>query len=101
MGAGGPQLVAAKAWKLFIGQLSYNFSEPDLFPFFSQFGNILELVLLRTPDGRSKGCGFLIYSSQEEAENAIAQGNGQVLPNDVKARPLMVRYANVKQGAGQ
>lgn len=86
----------AKAWKLFLGQVSYNLLEPDLYSFFSQFGNIQELILLRQPDGRSRGCGFLIYSSQAEADAAIAGANGAVLPNDPRGRPVTVRYANVK-----
>ena len=94
MGDAGGNLAAAKAWKLFIGQISFSLSEADLFPFFQQFGTILELVLLRSNDGRSKGCGFLIYSSQAEAEAAMASANGAVLPNDVRGRPLMVKYAN-------
>eukprot|EP00878_Enallax_costatus_P014269 GHUV01014925.1.p1 GENE.GHUV01014925.1~~GHUV01014925.1.p1 ORF type:complete len:227 (+),score=45.45 GHUV01014925.1:632-1312(+) len=87
-------LAQAKQWKLFIGQISFTLNEGDLFPFFSQFGTILELVLLRGNDGRNKGCGFLIYNSQEEAENAIANANGATLPNDMGRRPLMVKYAN-------
>ncbi|KAF8067108.1 HNRNPA1 [Scenedesmus sp. PABB004] len=93
-GAGSAALAAAKAWKLFLGQVSYTLTEADLFPFFSQFGNVLELVLLRMPDGRSRGCGFIIYSTQAEAELAMANANGAVLPTDARARPITVKYAN-------
>jgi RNA-binding protein Musashi len=90
------RLQAAKAWKLFIGQISFDMAEGDLFPFFSQFGTILELVLLRNQgDGRHKGCGFLVYSSAEEAEAALA-ANGAVMPNDARQRQIMVKYANAK-----
>jgi RNA recognition motif. (a.k.a. RRM, RBD, or RNP domain) len=95
-GGGGAQsgaLAAAKSWKLFLGQVSYDFSEADMFPFFSQFGNILELALLRLPDGRNKGCGFLTYSTQAEAEAAIAHAHGFVMPNDPRGRPLTVKFA--------
>jgi hypothetical protein len=67
--------------------------ESDLFPFFQQFGTILELALLRQPDGRHRGCGFLTYASQAEAEAAIASANGVVMPNDTRQRPMTVKYA--------
>jgi len=100
LGAAGGDLQAARAWKLFIGQISFNLSEADLFPFFSQFGTILELVLLRNNDGRNRGCGFLIYSTQEEANNCLNSANGVVLPSDARGRPLLVKYANQKQAMG-
>jgi hypothetical protein len=87
-------LQAAKAWKLFIGQISYDLSEGDLFDFFSQFGTILELVLLRNQsDARHRGCGFLVYNSLQEAEAALAANNTK-LPNDIRQRPIMVKFAN-------
>jgi hypothetical protein len=71
-------LQAAKAWKLFIGQ----------------FGTILELVLLRNQsDARHRGCGFLVYNSMQEAEAALAANNTK-LPNDIRQRPIMVKFAN-------
>jgi hypothetical protein len=90
-------LQAAKAWKLFIGQISFDLAEPDLFAFFSQFGTILELVLLRNPGdgGRHRGCGFLVYNSAQEAEAAL-QADQATLPNDPRQRKISVRYANQK-----
>jgi hypothetical protein len=89
-------LQAAKAWKLFIGQISFDLAEPDLFPFFSQFGTVLELLLLRNPgDNRHRGCGFLVYNTAEEAQTAL-QANDAVLPNDTRQRKILVRYANQK-----
>lgn len=90
-------LQAAKAWKLFIGQISFDLAEPDLFAFFSQFGTILELVLLRNPGdgGRHRGCGFLVYNSAQEAEAAL-QADQATLPNDARQRKISVRYANQK-----
>ena len=91
LGAAGA-LAAAKAWKLFVGQISFDLTEQALFPFFSRFGTILELALPRT-DGRSRGYAFLTYSSQGEAVAAIEGANGAVVPDDPHARPLTVRWA--------
>ena len=88
-------LAAAKAWKLFIGQISFDLAEGDLFPFFSQFGSILELVLLRNQgDRRHKGCGFVVYSTAAEAEAALAGANGATMPGDPRQRHIAVKYAN-------
>jgi RNA recognition motif-containing protein len=92
--AAGPAatLSAAKAWKLFVGQISFDLTEDQLFPFFSQYGTILELALPRT-DGRSRGYAFLTYAAQSEAVAAIESANGAVVPGDPHARPLTVRWA--------
>lgn len=89
---GGPPLAEAKAWKLFVGQVTFDLTEQQLFPFFARFGTILELALPRT-DGRSRGYAFLTYSSQTEAAAAIAGANGAIVPGDPHARPLTVRWA--------
>jgi CUG-BP- and ETR3-like factor len=39
---------------------------------FSSFGELTEVCLLRHPDGNSKGCGFIKYSSRESALRAIS-----------------------------
>jgi len=97
IGNANGNLQAAKAWKLFIGQISFDCNEADLFPFFAQFGTVLELVLLRNPgDGRHRGCGFVIYNSSDEANNAIQNANGTILPNDHRHCSIVVKYANQK-----
>jgi RNA recognition motif-containing protein len=95
--APGPNaaLAAAKAWKLFVGQISFDIDESILHPYFSQFGTILELALPRT-DGRSRGYAFITFSNQSEAQAAIDSANGAVIPQDPRARPLQVRYADQK-----
>lgn len=85
----------AKAWKLFVGQISFDLDEDALTPFFAQFGTILEFAMPRT-DGKPRGYAFVIYSSQAEAEAAIVGANGAIVPNDPRQRPLQVRYASVK-----
>ncbi|GAX75371.1 hypothetical protein CEUSTIGMA_g2815.t1 [Chlamydomonas eustigma] len=91
---GDQQGGAAKQWKLFIGQVPFEAQESDLWPIFNDLGNIQELVILKNPQGRSKGCAFLTYESRSSAEAAIEQINGKVcLPSDNKQRVLLVKYA--------
>ncbi|KAI8470888.1 MAG: hypothetical protein J3K34DRAFT_385032 [Monoraphidium minutum] len=100
MGGGGgasSALAEAKAWKLFVGQISFDLSEEEIAPFLGQFGTILELALPRT-DGRSRGYAFVTYASAAEAQAAIDGANGAVIPADPRARPLTVRWADNKGG---
>jgi len=87
----------ANDWKLFVGQVPFECGERDLWPIFSQLGEVLELVILRS-EGRSKGCGFVTYADRETAEVAAARLNGHVsLPNDQRGKRLVVRFANKKK----
>ena len=95
MPAYGGALAAAKAWKLFVGQISFDLTEEELYPFFAEYGTILELALPRT-DGRSRGYAFLTYSNQAEAQAAIEGADGAVIPSDPRARALTVRWADSK-----
>uniref|UniRef100_A0A8C3EM49 RRM domain-containing protein n=1 Tax=Corvus moneduloides TaxID=1196302 RepID=A0A8C3EM49_CORMO len=57
--------------KLFVGMLNKQQSEDDVRRLFEAFGNIEECTILRGPDGNSKGCAFVKYSSHAEAQAAI------------------------------
>eukprot|EP00210_Caulerpa_lentillifera_P008836 g8431.t1 len=95
----GPGISDPRAhdWKLFVGQVPFDCSEQDLWPIFSNFGEILELVILRS-EGRSKGCAFVTYDNKETAESAATRLNGQVsLPNDRRGKRLVVRFAEKRK----
>jgi hypothetical protein len=79
-------------WKLFIGQLDFSMNEDDVADVFSQAGEIDSVKILRTNDGRSKGCGFICYSNRFMADTAISQFQGRVLPGG--NRPLTVKFAS-------
>ncbi|RLV99975.1 hypothetical protein DV515_00009276, partial [Chloebia gouldiae] len=56
-------------------------SEDDVRRLFEAFGNIEECTILRGPDGNSKGCAFVKYSSHAEAQAAINALHGsQTMP---------------------
>lgn len=81
-------------------QVPFEATEADLWPVFSQYGTILELVLLYSGQ-RSKGCAFVTYETRAMSEKAIAGVDGQIsLPNDPKGRLLVVKYANSSGGEG-
>jgi len=64
--------------KLFVGGLSWGTDDRALRQRFEEFGTVEDAVVIRDRDtGRSRGFGFVTYSSNEEAENAITNLNDQ------------------------
>ncbi len=70
--------MAAK--KLFVGGLSWNTSEEGLRQAFTQFGQIVEAkVITDRETGRSRGFGFVTFTDEQDAMNAIAGMDGKQL----------------------
>ncbi|KAM6037412.1 CUGBP Elav-like family member 4 isoform 13-T13 [Chlamydotis macqueenii] len=79
--------------KLFVGMLNKQQSEDDVCRLFEAFGNIEECTILRGPDGNSKGCAFVKYSSHAEAQAAINALHGsQTMPG--ASSSLVVKFAD-------
>lgn len=80
--------------KLFVGQLPSTVDEAGLRQIFSEFGNVLETVILRDrATNTHRGCGFVIFSTREEAERAISSQNTRaVLPGATS--PMQVKLAD-------
>ncbi|XP_020711581.1 CUGBP Elav-like family member 4 isoform X5 [Athalia rosae] len=82
--------------KLFVGMLSKQQSEDDVRQLFAAFGTIEECTILRGPDGTSKGCAFVKYSSHQEAQAAINTLHGsQTMPG--ASSSLVVKYADTEK----
>lgn len=77
--------------KLFIGGLSYDTNEIALKDAFSQHGAVVEVKVICHPvTGRSKGYGFVKFSSETEAAAALEKMSDEVLDG----RNIRVHYAN-------
>ncbi len=64
--------------KLYIGNLPYNITEDELKEFFASAGNVTSVAIIKDKmTGKSKGFGFVEYSTPEEAQNAISTLNGK------------------------
>ncbi len=80
--------------KLYVGNLSYETTENDLRTLFAQVGTVTDVALIKDRDtGNSKGFAFVTMNSQEEAQKAISQFNGQSLGN----RELTVNIARPRE----
>ncbi|KZV82140.1 hypothetical protein EXIGLDRAFT_657508, partial [Exidia glandulosa HHB12029] len=81
------------ASKVYVGNLSWNTTDDTLRESFSQFGQILDSIVMRDRDtGRSRGFGFVTYGSPQEAEAAIASLNDQ----ELDGRRIKVNLANAR-----
>ncbi|XP_051726105.1 CUGBP Elav-like family member 4 isoform X2 [Ctenopharyngodon idella] len=79
--------------KLFVGMLGKQQSEDDVRRLFESFGQIEECTVLRGPDGASKGCAFVKFSSHAEAQAAInSLHGGQTMPG--ASSSLVVKFAD-------
>ena len=71
-----PELLEVTTPKLYVGNLSYDASESDLFELFSGVGNVKNAEVVTTKEtDRSKGFGFVTMSTIEEAKRAVAELN--------------------------
>ncbi|XP_067105718.1 CUGBP Elav-like family member 4 isoform X8 [Osmerus mordax] len=79
--------------KLFVGMLGKQQGEEDVRRLFQTFGQIEECTVLRGPDGASKGCAFVKFSSHAEAQAAInSLHGGQTMPG--ASSSLVVKFAD-------
>ncbi|THC89902.1 hypothetical protein EYZ11_010634 [Aspergillus tanneri] len=59
--------------KVYVGNLSWNTTDETLRQAFSDFGQVLDSIVMRDPDtDRSRGFGFVTFGSANEADAAIA-----------------------------
>ena len=85
--------------KIYVGNLPYNTTEDELRDYFSQYGTIEDIkLIIDFNTGRSKGFGFITYSSAQECENAVA-ANG-VEMSGRKLRVNIARDDNRRSGGG-
>ncbi|XP_023815402.1 CUGBP Elav-like family member 3 isoform X2 [Oryzias latipes] len=85
--------------KLFVGMLGKQQTDADVRKMFEPFGSIEECTVLRGPDGTSKGCAFVKFQSNAEAQAAINALHGsRTLPG--ASSSLVVKFADSEKERG-
>jgi len=79
--------------KLFVGGLSWDTTSNDLETHFNLYGNVIDCVVLKNQDGRSRGFGFVTYSEPQCIFIALENGphvlNGRTIdPKPCNPRSL-------------
>ncbi|CAO2824285.1 unnamed protein product [Amaranthus hypochondriacus] len=87
-GRGGPSFQSAN--KVHVSNLSWSVDDASLKTLFSELGDVLEAKVIYDRDsGRSRGFGFVTYSSADEVNNAIESLDGV----DLNGRSIRVSVA--------
>ena len=82
---------------IFVGNLSFGATEDSVRSLFSQFGQVDRVSIVTDRDtGQARGFGFVEMSNNTEAQQAIAQLNGQ----DLDGRAMNVNEARPKEERG-
>ena len=76
-----PMGAAGSGNKLYVGNLSWGMDDMGLEDLFAEFGKVMEAkVVMDRETGRSRGFGFVTYSSPSEGGEAVNSLNGVVRP---------------------
>ncbi|KAJ4287983.1 hypothetical protein N0V90_011998 [Kalmusia sp. IMI 367209] len=83
--------------KLFIGGLAWHTDDATLRQKFEEFGQVEEAVVVKDRDtGRSRGFGFVRFSQESEADNAMQNMNNV----EFDGRTIRVDKASDRSGGG-
>ncbi|VEN41857.1 unnamed protein product [Callosobruchus maculatus] len=86
------------AW-IFVGGLPYDLSEGDIVCVFSQYGEVVNINLIRAKDtGKSKGYCFLCYEDQRSTILAVDNLNGIKILNRTLRVDHVAEYKVPKEG---
>lgn len=61
--------------RLIVRNISFKATEESLREYFSPYGRVEEVKLLKTPNGRLVGCGFVHFTQVPMANKALAGTN--------------------------
>lgn len=81
--------------KLYVGNLPWSVNNDSIREMFSQFGEVVDAVVItdRQNQGRSKGFGFVTFATEESAKQAVEQMNEQ----EIEGRKIIVNVARPKE----
>ena len=89
--------------KIYIGSIPALYDEADVRAIFSTVGAVKDIKILRQPDGRHKGSGFVTYHDVAATERAIHFIDGRYVlhaPDFPSQKPIYMKYASMGGGGG-
>jgi len=79
--------------KIFVGSLPWSINNDSLKELFAQYGEVTEAVVIMDREtNRSKGFGFVTFSSQESAQKALEMSG-----KEVDGRTIVVNIAKPRE----
>eukprot|EP01029_Cantina_marsupialis_P012412 TRINITY_DN273_c0_g4_i2.p1 TRINITY_DN273_c0_g4~~TRINITY_DN273_c0_g4_i2.p1 ORF type:complete len:606 (+),score=248.23 TRINITY_DN273_c0_g4_i2:60-1820(+) len=98
-----PKWLVEDGNKLYIGNLDYQTTDDDLRSAFGKYGNLTGVHIMRFRSGESRGFGFILFSSEQEAKEALvlnrSELHGRPLRVDI-ARPMKQVQMRHRSGPG-
>ncbi|KAL0978280.1 hypothetical protein UPYG_G00168350 [Umbra pygmaea] len=86
--------------KLFIGGLSFETTDESLREYFEQWGSLTDCVVMKDPvSKRSRGFGFVTYSSMDEVDAAMEARPHKVDGRQVEPKRAVSREDSTRPGA--
>ena len=83
--------------KLFVGGVSWGTTDDGLREAFERFGEVTEAKIITDREtGRSRGFGFVTFTQDEDAENAVKEMDGSTLDG----RAIKVNEAREREFGG-
>ena len=80
-------------YKLFVGNLAWSVTSESLTQAFQEYGNVVGArVLYDGETGRSRGYGFVCYSTKSEMDAALESLNGVVFPLFPSSLLISIRH---------
>lgn len=71
-------------FEVFVGGLNWDAREEDLQDLFGDCGHVENVKLLMTPEGRSRGAGFVMFDSDAAVERALALDGSEHMGRRIK-----------------
>ena len=76
--------------QIFVGNLPHQVTQEDLKPYFSPFGEITQIFVVKDRETqRSRGFGFVTFATENAASQAVEAMHGK----PIDGRPLTVNLA--------
>jgi len=81
--------------KVYVGNISFRTTEPDLKTLFSQAGEVISVNILKDhQSGQPRGFAFVEMSTRKEAQKAVSMLNRK----SFMEKELLVKEARVRRG---